>query len=473
MTRRHSLVWLCAPPGPEEANAWWREGLPFVVCRRREEDSLSLGFCATSGFGSAPRRIAFSSRPSKVSRTSRPPVLGEDVPSPAALSCEGVTFRVFGSRLWDHLAGPGFVREGSDLDLVADLDTPGHADAACEEIERMQAEVSMRIDVELSFPGAGEVHWREWKSRAPTVLLKSCDGVRIVPRLGLLDDGSPTLNAGRLQDLADAAVGALLAELHLYPKPGLVSPVDSGSHADMDLPLLRASAESLRDGFLELAHAGARRGSFERDLVPIGIETERRMLQVTGGVNTHRGAIFALGLLVAAAASAGEQSPDAVRRALCRWVPALRNHALRGGHRDGARREAADGFPNVFEWVLPRFRGCLEDGASEDDAAIESLFALIANLGDSNLLRRGGDDGAAFARDAAGRFLAEGGVRAPDWMIRARQIHRDFVSRNLSPGGAADLLAATVFLHHATTLPAGFTACSPDATQGSGQQTSS
>ena len=95
--------------------------------------------------------------------------------------------------------------------------------------------------------------------------------------------------------LAVAAVAALHDELKAYPKPGLVSPVDSGAHADMDFALMCTSANALLEPLAHLAAAGREGRSFEEALMPLGIAAERRMLAATGGINTHRGAIFSMG----------------------------------------------------------------------------------------------------------------------------------------------------------------------------------
>jgi triphosphoribosyl-dephospho-CoA synthase len=128
--------------------------------------------------------------------------------------------------------------------------------------------------------------------------------------------------------LADIAVSALLEELDLFPKPGLVSPADCGSHKDMDYALLRRSAESLRESFREIA--ATPNPGFE-SLVELGLSAERRMIDATDGINTHRGAIFALGLLVAAAAA----DPESPRRAVqLRWSDALLQHSKAGVNED-------------------------------------------------------------------------------------------------------------------------------------------
>jgi triphosphoribosyl-dephospho-CoA synthase len=109
--------------------------------------------------------------------------------------------------------------------------------------------------------------------------------------------------------IADRAVLALLHELAAWPKPGLVSHVDSGSHADMDAAIMQSSAYSLRPFFAELAMAG-REGADMSQLRTIGLRAEAAMLAATGGVNTHRGAIFGLGLLCAAAGAVAEISAE-------------------------------------------------------------------------------------------------------------------------------------------------------------------
>lgn len=264
-------------------------------------------------------------------------------------------------------------------------------------------------------------------------------------------------------DLADLAVRALLGELETYPKPGLVSQVDSGAHHDMDHRLLARSAGALRLPLKAIAAAGANDADFDEVLAPLGREAEERMLQATHGVNTHRGAIFCLGLLVAAAALLGvrqsREPTDRLRRTLLeRWGPDLARHAAcdnpdsNGGRVrrqlgiTGARAEAARGFPRIFECGLPALRQARRSDRDENRARVAAFFALLAVTDDSNLAKRGGRDGLTFARSAARRFLADGGVHRADWQERAIDLHHQFTRRNLSPGGTADLLAGTLFV---------------------------
>jgi triphosphoribosyl-dephospho-CoA synthase len=264
--------------------------------------------------------------------------------------------------------------------------------------------------------------------------------------------------------IAEQAMLALLHELAAWPKPGLVSLVDGGSHTDMDAAMLQASAKALRPFFAELARAG-QDGAGMGCLRTIGLRAEAAMLAVTGGINTHRGAIFGLGLLCAAAGEVTETSADGeavapvrlgdvVRR---RWameigrgpIP-LFSHgaaALRRYGAGGARAEAAGGFRSVYEMGWPALRQGRSLQPEDPDAApVQACFALIAGVSDTNLLHRGGSDGMRYASEAASSFLSQGGVGAPDWRSRAAAVHAAFVARHLSPGGCADLLAMTLFV---------------------------
>lgn len=265
-----------------------------------------------------------------------------------------------------------------------------------------------------------------------------------------------------------AALAALREELATGPKPGLVSPGDAGAHADMDAGTFGASLRALRGFFGAAAEAGLAGAPFEA-LRALGVEAEARMLGATGGVNTHRGAIFSLGVLSAAAGRlaaggrsfAGSALADTVRAAygdaVRRLAPAPGSHgaaAARAHGVPGAREEAALGFPHVFEVGLPALEASLRRGAARNEARIQCLFALVARLPDTNLVHRGGPEGLAFARGAARAFLLAGGVHRRGWRGHALAIHRALVRRHLSPGGSADLLAATLLVHRLRSGPA-------------------
>ena len=264
--------------------------------------------------------------------------------------------------------------------------------------------------------------------------------------------------------LAESAVAALMQELEAYPKPGLVSPRDSGAHADMDHDLMCRSAIALRRPFASISAAGRGGLMFESTLIPLGLAAEREMLHATGGINTHRGAIFTLGMVLAAIARAEaisiSLSPDGIRTVLIEtWGDALQAHAAaevsgtshgtlvrQSTGTGGARAEAARGFPRIFETGIPVYQDALASGLACNAACIQTLFALMESAEDTNILFRGGTEAAEFVRRAAADFLASGGCFSEGWFERAEEIHRTFIRRNLSPGGCADLLAGTLLV---------------------------
>jgi len=263
------------------------------------------------------------------------------------------------------------------------------------------------------------------------------------------------LDAEQLGHLASLC---LKLEVETYPKPGLVSHVDNGAHRDMDAALLYLSATTLMPFFSELAAAGAEGAGMHR-LRAIGVAAERAMLAATRGVNTHRGAIFGLGLLCAAA---GYRDAVGIRKSLGRLVSerwgddilsgpiSLRSHGAVASRRygaGGARAEAADGFPSVYDIALPALHAARELAPHDEEAArVQTCVRLIAEVTDTNLLHRGGAEGLRFAQESASNLLSAGGIGSPGWRKRAADIHQAFVSRNLSPGGSADLLAMALFV---------------------------
>lgn len=272
----------------------------------------------------------------------------------------------------------------------------------------------------------------------------------------------------RLQAIGRAATVALYDELALYPKPGLVSFIDTGSHADMDASTFLRSLFALRHYFVRITEAGAQHAPFAT-LERLGLAAEARMLRATGGINTHRGAIFNLGMLCAAAghlhAEGTTPTPARLRTTLRDgWGEALRQRCGHTGASNGQRvaqqfglrsagDEAALGMPVLFEVAVPALQAARAEGLPPRDARLQTFFHVMATLDDTNLAHRGGLAGLRDAQRLARDYLADGGVRQPGAIERAEAIHRHFVARHLSPGGAADLLAAAGWVLRVSEAP--------------------
>lgn len=271
--------------------------------------------------------------------------------------------------------------------------------------------------------------------------------------------------------LADLAVDALIDEAELSPKPALVDRRGNGAHADLHLGLMQASALSLWPCFKEMADAAQRHGRIDARLRGVlgqlGRDGEAAMLRTTEGVNTHRGAIWALGLLVAAAAleprrtQAGEVAARAGRIALLDDPAAAigDSHGERVRRRygvGGAREEARLGFPRAVRHGLPQLWRSREGGAGEQNARLDALLAIMSVLDDTCVLHRAGRVGLAVMQDGARAVLAAGGSASLAGRRRLCELDRRLLALNASPGGAADLLAACLFLDRLPAVSGGW-----------------
>lgn len=271
----------------------------------------------------------------------------------------------------------------------------------------------------------------------------------------------PVLASHWTEQLADLAVWALIEEVMLSPKPGLVDAKSRGAHHDLDWMLMCRSAHALRPAFLAMACCAAWReesAALREELGGIGRWAESLMMQATGGTNTHRGAIWALGLLVSAAAMRPDQLvvPKVADRAggLAR-IPdrALASGTGNPGERacrmygvGGARAQAQTGFPHVTRLALPALKYWRDRGVGETEARLNVLLVLMRELDDTCVLARGGKEGLMHVQAEAASVLVAGGAGAPEGVRMLESLADDLLIRHLSPGGSADLLAATLFL---------------------------
>lgn len=261
--------------------------------------------------------------------------------------------------------------------------------------------------------------------------------------------------------LADLAVDALIDEADLSPKPALVDRRGNGAHTDLHLGLMHASALSLWPAFKEMAESAIAFGEvglpLREAIGRIGREGEQTMLSTTNGVNTHRGAIWALGLLVTAAAldcsntHASTVTLRAARLAILddRFAPRPLSHgaqvAQRYGAR-GAREEAQLGFPSVIQRALPQLKRSRAAGHGEQNARLDALLAIMTQLSDTCVLYRAGEQGLHTMQLGAQAVLDAGGSASLAGRRRLHELDEQLIALNASPGGAADLLAACLFI---------------------------
>lgn len=246
--------------------------------------------------------------------------------------------------------------------------------------------------------------------------------------------------------IADLAGLSMLAELDAAPKPGLVDKTDNGSHSDMDYGMMLRSIKALRPYFHRLAAAGD-----AAQVRHIGLEAEEAMLEATGGVNTHKGALFCMGLAASAAgrlyAEEGKIEECLLRRAimeLASGIPESKGtHGAEAKEKYGAAgalEMARMGYPELFGVWLPFIRSHGHD----NESLLKLLLLIMSSLDDTNVLHRAGPGGLEKVKSGSAALLKDFSRGALE------QMNKDFINNRISPGGSADMLALTIFISFIT-----------------------
>ncbi len=256
-------------------------------------------------------------------------------------------------------------------------------------------------------------------------------------------------------EIGRLARNALEQEVLLTPKPGLVDRENSGAHRDMTAETFLRSAAALEPCFARLAREGESLAALPpaETLPPlrqIGKQAEEAMFRATGGVNTHKGALFSIGLLCACAGRMQRLGLPLTAEGLCALAAktvsgisarelkgsdtnGLRVHAATGAN--GVRGEAESGFQSVRQYALPWLAK-----SRDERAQLHALLSLMCHVEDTNVLHRAGPEGLCWLRGRAEETLKQFSRSA------LQTLDRECILRNISPGGCADLLAIALFL---------------------------
>lgn len=297
-------------------------------------------------------------------------------------------------------------------------------------------------------------------SRVRKAMMEGClwDAIQLVP---------PTTIPYIIGHLASMA---LQAELDTTPKPGLVDRNDNGAHCDMDHALMQRSIKALHPYFVRLAQLGFNgKQPCHDEIVNIGIEAEREMFKATGGVNTHKGALFSIGL--AAVALAGEafcritqaegcgtmayndvnskqiQSLSNSIASLARLFPdtngthgskAKANNILKG-----ALDNAREGYTQLFKAWLPFYIDRIAEG--DNYALHKTLLRIMCDLDDTNIVYRTSMETMQEVKTEA-RQMLDTSRNIVNFEAALQAMNTDYIHRNISPGGSADMLSLVVFL---------------------------
>jgi len=272
------------------------------------------------------------------------------------------------------------------------------------------------------------------------------------------------------------ATKALLEEVLTTPKPGLVDRLGSGGHTDMDYHTFEKSAYALEPYFGKMDELGnVWKGSLPglfTEVRKIGLEAEGAMFSATGGVNTHKGMLFSVGILCAASGYATSQYNSTDADLLCSLVTDMTKHTLEEEFRQilntknrthgeelyakqgirGIRGEVIDGFASVRNLSLPWYREYLRQGRDPNLSRLQVLLALMANVTDTNVLYRHDAETLEFVQRSARNILVQGGAFTEVGLQLVEELDRAFTEKRISCGGCADLLGVTIFLNDLSLL---------------------
>lgn len=280
-----------------------------------------------------------------------------------------------------------------------------------------------------------------------------------------------SIKSERDRNIAWLAAQAMHREVKLTPKPGLVDSENNGAHRDMTIMHFMVSLRAISPWFPRFYDQGfATAGLPARQTLlairPTGLACEQAMFKATGGINTHKGGIFSLGLLCAAAGRLAKDNVRLSQETLCQEVRAMcaglvdrelsRNDRVKTRGEEffqafgftGARGEAERGFETVRRYGLPQWNKTLREGGTEEEALLKMLLALMAANSDTNLISRGGIAGLEYVRRYATRLMKIKDLSGERLRTALKNMDHAFIKKNLSPGGSADLLAVGWLLSH-------------------------
>ncbi len=269
------------------------------------------------------------------------------------------------------------------------------------------------------------------------------------------------------EHVAMLASKSVLYEVTASPKPGLVDRNNNGAHTDMDFFTFMASSSALNKGFLEIAQVTNAFEGAPHELLkllrPIGIMMEEAMFEATSGVNTHKGIIFSLGLLVAATVEVSKREvPSAtVVAAYVKTMTVGLTKELKNDDRDaqmtngekifqtygytGIRGEVEAGFPTVMNFGLDALKESYYTLGCKNKSFIHTLFRLMTVCEDSNIISRHNPETLTEVQEVAKNFLESGGMYQENCIQQVEELDKRFTAAYISPGGSADLLAVSIF----------------------------
>lgn len=272
--------------------------------------------------------------------------------------------------------------------------------------------------------------------------------------------------------ISSLATKSMLYEVSTTPKPGLVDRLNSGAHNDMNFFTFIDSSITLKSYFYNCVKLGYEFKESDyrllmKSLRPLGIHAEQTMYTATNGVNTHKGLIFSLGIITATAGNIFSRkkeltiNPNEISEVIKSIVEGISSELESLEKRNtygevlfsmygvkGIRGEVESGFNTVINYSLPVLKSLiLERRYLINDILVQTLIYLMTQCEDSNILGRHGMEGLRYVKEQAEQAIELGGYFTTPGKEFINEMDKDFIKRNISPGGAADLLAITLMFY--------------------------
>lgn len=268
--------------------------------------------------------------------------------------------------------------------------------------------------------------------------------------------------------IGEIALCSMLYEVSVSPSPGLVSPISRGAHEDMDFFTFLKSTSSIAYYLPLFVQIGI---DYDNDILKrirkIGVKAENNMFKATCGVNTQKGLLFLIGIICASAGVCVKKGvtlnrfniskecsyicKDIVKNEL---INVDKSKKLTNGESiflkygiQGIRGEVERGIPTVLEYGLPALEDALNQNLHIKDALSHSLINIMTAVEDTTVINRCGISGLERMRNLAKEAVRLGGMKTKDGRDYIKYMEDVFVRENISPGGAADILAVTLFIY--------------------------
>lgn len=265
--------------------------------------------------------------------------------------------------------------------------------------------------------------------------------------------------------ISEFAIQALIYEVSCYPSPGLVSPVSTGAHKDMNFFTFVDSTSVLSKYFMLFVQEGYSDKEYKeifKRIRVIGIEAEKAMFMKTKGINTHKGMLFLIGVICAAIGKVFKEKKEFgqirdVIKEMTKGIVDKELGNLKNGNElshgeklyikyntEGIRGEVERGLPTVFEFSLDWYKQSKD--LNINDRLVHTLIGIMQSCDDSTIIHRHSIEVLNEVKKRSKEIISIGGMRSEEGRIIINNLCEEFVKRNISPGGSADLLGVTIFV---------------------------